>query len=325
MPGRGSLGAGGACGAGHSASVARSHVSLGQRTSQLSPESPAPPSPGGSPESPALDHSALERWLAEAELGEPVEVVVVPTTGSTNEDLLVHCRRHGPASVMLRATDEQTAGRGRQRRAWVARRRSALLFSLAVPLRSLPAALPAVTLACGAGLADHFIAHGASVRVKWPNDLLLSGRKLAGVLCELAVDPDGGATLVIGVGVNGWLNDDDRTRIGQPAAALSEAVSSALLASQRESWIAALAAVVLRTARRFTAEGFLPWRSRFNELLEARGELVDVVDDGQVVASGRIVEVDTIGRLMLATASGQRAISVGDVSVRLAPTDRTAP
>jgi len=121
------------------------------------------------------------------------------------------------------------------------------------------------------------------------------------------------------------LNDDDRTRIGQPAAALSEAVSSALLASQRESWIAALAAVVLRTARRFTAEGFLPWRSRFNELLEARGELVDVVDDGQVVASGRIVEVDTIGRLMLATASGQRAISVGDVSVRLAPTDRTAP
>jgi BirA family biotin operon repressor/biotin-[acetyl-CoA-carboxylase] ligase len=258
-------------------------------------------------------------------LGEPVEVVVVPTTGSTNEDLLVHCRRGGPTSVMLRATDEQTAGRGRQRRAWVARRRSALLFSLAVPLPSLPAALPAVTLACGVALADHLIAQGASVRVKWPNDLLLSGRKLAGVLCELAVDADGRATLVIGVGVNGWLTDDDRTRIGQPAAALSEAVTSALLASQRESWIAALAAVVLRTARRFAAEGFGPWHARFNELLEARGELVDVVDDGQVAASGRIVEVDTIGRLMLATASGQRAISVGDVSVRLVPPDRTSP
>jgi BirA family transcriptional regulator, biotin operon repressor / biotin---[acetyl-CoA-carboxylase] ligase len=267
-------------------------------------------------ESPPLDVSAIERWLADAGLEETVEARVVPTTGSTNEDLLIESRRAQPASVLLLATDEQTAGRGRQRRTWVARSRTALLFSLAVPLPALPAVLPAVTLACGAALADHLIAQGAAVRLKWPNDLLLSGRKLAGVLCELAVDPCGSATLVIGVGVNGWLSDEDRIRIGQPAAALSEVVSSPLLASQREAWIAALGAAALRAARRFALEGFLPFRGRYNELLVARGEAVDILDDGRVVASGRIDEVDAMGRLVLATAAGQRAVSVGDVSLR---------
>lgn len=293
-----------------------------QRTSPLSPDIPVPGTIHSGLESPPLAASAVEHWLADAALDEAVEVRVVSTTGSTNEDLLVDSRRGQPPSARLLATDEQTEGRGRQHRAWIARPRSALLFSLAVPLPSLPAALPAVTLACGAALADHFIAQGAAVRLKWPNDLLLSGRKLAGVLCELAVDPGGKATLVIGVGVNGWLTDEDRVRIGQPAAALSEAVSSPLLAGQREAWIAALGAAALRAARRFALEGFLPFRSRFNELLEAKGETVDIVDDGRVVASGRLVEVDTMGRLVLSTSGGLRAVSVGDVSLRRAASDR---
>jgi BirA family transcriptional regulator, biotin operon repressor / biotin---[acetyl-CoA-carboxylase] ligase len=282
------------------------------------------PSASASPEPPPLDEAAIKGWLTDAELPEVVEVEVAAATGSTNEDLLVRCRRRRPDTVLLRAADEQTAGRGRQRRQWFARPRSALLFSVAVPLDTLPAALPAVTLACGAALADCLIARGAAVRLKWPNDVLLEGRKLAGVLCELAVDPDGNATLVVGVGVNGWLTEEDRARIGQPAAALAEVVSSPLLAGQREAWIAALGRVLLLTARQFSKEGFTPWRPRFNELLQGRGEAVDVVDDGTVVISGRIVEVDSIGRLMLTTADGLRAVSVGDVSLRLAPTDTAA-
>lgn len=289
-----------------------------QHASIPGPRDNAPPEP------PPLDKTAIEGWLADAGVAEPVEVDVAATTGSTNEDLLVRSRRRRPDRVLLRAADEQTAGRGRQQRPWIARPRSALLFSLAVPLGTLPAALPAVTLACGVALADHLIGRGAVVRLKWPNDVLLGGRKLAGVLCELAVDPDGNATLVVGVGVNCWLTDADQARIGQPAAALTEVVSSPLLAGQREAWIAALAGVLLLAARRFASEGFMPWRVRFNELLYARGEAVDIIDGGSVVASGRIVEVDAIGRLILAAASGPRAVSVGDVSVRLAPTDPAA-
>jgi biotin-(acetyl-CoA carboxylase) ligase len=66
----------------------------------------------------------------------------------------------------------------------------------------------------------------------------------------------------------------------------------------------------------YVERGFVPVRERYNALLHARGDAVDIIDDGRVTASGRIVEVDTIGRLVLATGTGARAINVGDVSLR---------
>ena len=273
---------------------------------------------------PPLSRAALERWLVEAGLAEPVDADVQPSLGSTNEELLLRCRLLRPFAVQLLAADEQTAGRGRQRRPWIARPRTALLFSLAVPLPELVPALPAIMPACGAALADHFIARGVEARLKWPNDLLLDGRKLGGILCELAVDSDGGATLVIGVGINVLMAPDDRARIDQPVAALADVLPARLLAGEREAWIAALAATVLAVVRRFGAEGFAPWRERCNALLQARGLMADVIDDGRTTATGRIVEVDASGRLVLETESGMRTIQVGDVSVRRARGDGTA-
>jgi BirA family biotin operon repressor/biotin-[acetyl-CoA-carboxylase] ligase len=275
-------------------------------------------------DAPPLARSALEGWLADGAAASEVRADVVARTGSTNEDLLVQCRQRRPDTVLLLAADEQTAGRGRQRRRWLARPRSALLFSLAVPLESLPAALPAVTLACGVALADILLARGVDIRLKWPNDLMCHGRKLAGILCELAVDAEGQATLVVGVGINGWLTDEDRAEIAQPAAALADIVPARLLAGEREAWIAAIAAVLLQAVRRFAAEGFAPFRARFNELLHARGQIVDIVEDGRATLAGTLVEVDALGRLVLAAAGGMRSISVGDVSVRVPTTDRTA-
>jgi biotin-(acetyl-CoA carboxylase) ligase len=76
---------------------------------------------------------------------------------------------------------------------------------------------------------------------------------------------------------------------------------------------------VLTAVRDYLGEGFAPLRDRYNALLQSRGEMMDIVDQGQVLASGRVVEVDTGGRLVLATANGTRAINVGDVSLRRAP------
>lgn len=273
-------------------------------------------------EGPPLSAGAIERWLADAGAAAGCRVEVVATTGSTNEDLLVRARQQQPESSILRATDEQTAGRGRQNRTWRARPRSALLFTLAVPLAALPAALPAITLASGVALAEYLRGRGVLVDLKWPNDVLLDGRKLAGILCELGIDAGGRATLVVGVGLNGWLTEDDRAGIGQPAAALAEVVASSLLAAEREAWIAQMAAALLQMVSGYVERGFVPVRERYNALLSARGDEVDIIDAGRVTASGRVVEVDSIGRLVLATSSGSRAINVGDVSLRRAESQR---
>jgi BirA family biotin operon repressor/biotin-[acetyl-CoA-carboxylase] ligase len=269
-----------------------------------------------------LSADVIKRWLADDGMPNDCQVEVVATTGSTNEDLLVRARQQQPTNPILRAADAQTAGRGRQKRAWLARPRSALLFSLAVPLDALPAALPAITLANGVALAEYLHGRGVLVDLKWPNDVLLEGRKLAGILCEVGVDADGRATLVVGVGVNVWLTNEERAAIGQPAAALSEVVASSLLAAEREAWIAQMAAAVLAMVSRYVDDGFVPVRERYNAMLHARGDEVDIVDDGQITASGRVIEVDTIGRLVLASKNGTRTINVGDVSLRRAESQR---
>jgi BirA family biotin operon repressor/biotin-[acetyl-CoA-carboxylase] ligase len=273
-------------------------------------------------EVPPLSAGAIERWLADAGAAAGCRVEVVATTGSTNEDLLERARQQQPDLPMLLAADEQTAGRGRQNRSWRASPRSALLFTLAVPLASLPAVLPAITLACGIALTDYLHGRGVRVDLKWPNDVLLDGRKLAGILCELGIDARGRATLVVGVGMNGWLTEEDRAGIGQPAAALEEVIASSLLAAEREAWIAQMAAALLAMVSGYVERGFIPLRDRYNALLHARGEEVDIIDDGRVTASGRVVEVDTSGRLVLAAGSGSRAINVGDVSLRRAGAQR---
>ena len=251
---------------------------------------------------------------------QPLRTEAVAALPSTNAELLARARQQSPRSAQLLAADHQSAGRGRHGRAWHARPCSALLFSLAVPLDRLPPALPAVTLACGVAVADALRARGVVVQLKWPNDLLLEGRKLGGILCELATDAAGRATLIAGAGINAWLTDDDRAAIGQPAAALADAVD---LSSGREAWIAALAVAILNAVAAYAEHGFDPWRARFNALLHGRGQLADIVEGGHTVAGGRIVEVDAAGRLVLDAGSSTLAISVGDLSLRVTPDGAT--
>jgi len=267
-------------------------------------------------ESPALSARAIEGWLSEGGSVRAVTVEAVASTGSTNDDLIQRARSGQPQHSIVRATDYQSAGRGRLRRPWIARPRTAILFSVALPLATLPAGLPAVTLACGVGIAEYMATRGLEVVLKWPNDVRIERRKLAGLLSELAVDAGGRSTLVVGVGLNGWLGADDREGIGQPAVALADFFPPAEVAAEREAWIGQLAGVILATAEQFIAQGFAPFRPRFNARLEARGEPIDIVDGAEPVFSGQLLEADLQGRLLVRTESGTRAISVGDVSVR---------
>lgn len=255
----------------------------------------------------------IERALAEAGCYTPCAVEVIAETGSTNEDLIARARLARPTHPIVRAADFQHSGRGRQGRAWQAAPRQALLFSVAVPLADLPEKLPSITLSCAVTVAECLAAHGATVQLKWPNDIRSNGRKLAGLLSELAVDANGRYTLIVGVGLNLHV---DRAVLGiaQPVAALDELLSPNHL--DRCTWIGRIAAAILAAAQQFQMEGFAPFRPRFNTLLEARGQTVDIIDGERSVASGRLVEVDDDGRLMLETGGILLGINVGDVSMR---------
>jgi BirA family biotin operon repressor/biotin-[acetyl-CoA-carboxylase] ligase len=232
-------------------------------------------------------------------------------TGSTNTDLLQRVRQSPPVRPLLRAAAHQGAGRGRHGRRWFTDPGSGLLFSLAVPMTAGDDRIAAATLACGVGVAEALRAAGAPAALKWPNDVMLDGRKLGGVLCELATDAAGGRTVVVGVGINLHVGAAMRDSIGRPVAALDETPA---IAAPREALIAAMANAVLEALLLYDQQGFVPLQPRFMALFAQRDATVDLVELGVRVARGRALGVDGRGRLLLETPQGPRAFSSGELS-----------
>ncbi len=215
----------------------------------------------------------------------------------------------------MRAADFQTGGRGRHQRPWRTAPGDALLFSVAIPVAAVPGSLAAVTLACGVALAECLGEYGVAVQLKWPNDVRANGQKLAGILSELVVDRDAKYTLVVGVGMNLRLDDAARRVIEQPAIALDQLLAASIERRQ-EQWIGRFGGSIIATGAQFVRDGFDPFYARFNRLLEARGDIVDVVDGNRGVISGRVIEVDRFGRLLIESDGAIHRISVGDVLLR---------
>lgn len=275
-------------------------------------------------------HEAFLVPLSAAEIrrhaGDGAVVECVQTTTSTNADLLAQARSAAPAAPVLRAAMEQTAGRGRHGRRWVTARGSALMFSLARPwaraaARGADRMPAAVTLACGVAVAETLQARGVRAFLKWPNDVLLGGGKLAGILTELAVDAAGRRTLVVGVGVNLWL--DEATHAAAAAvtgsvrpASLDACFSTAQLAQERERWIGEFAAAMLTAIEMFEHGGFAALQPRYDALLAFSGADVQVLERDTRVARGRLLGVDALGQLRLETPAGVRTFVAGEVSLR---------
>src|SRR5918997_446242 len=120
---------------------------------------------------------------------------------STNDEAARQAAAGAPEGLCVMAR-EQTAGRGRQRRAWLSPKDAGLYFSLVLRPRFGPERWPLVTLAAALAVRDALAEScGVETDIKWPNDLLARGRKLCGILAE-TIETGAGRALVVGVGIN---------------------------------------------------------------------------------------------------------------------------
>jgi BirA family transcriptional regulator, biotin operon repressor / biotin---[acetyl-CoA-carboxylase] ligase len=129
-------------------------------------------------------------------IGHPLEIM--EEIDSTN-DAAKRAAKLGAPSGALFVAESQTKGRGRQGRTWVGTRGESILASLLVRLECEPRKLPPITLACGLAVRDAM--HIERAKLKWPNDVLIDGRKVAGVLVEATVTSSVDA-VIIGFGIN---------------------------------------------------------------------------------------------------------------------------
>ena len=236
------------------------------------------------------------------------DVDVLASCESSNGELMRRAEA-GAASGTVVVAERQTAGRGRMGRTWFAAPGASLTFSLL--WRFARGTVPyGLSLAVGVAVAEALNGIGVpDVVLKWPNDLLRGGRKLAGVLVELA--PGAPHAAVIGIGLNLRLPPDMPEEVRALAAALDADVAPAdLLARLLESLHGVLG--------EFAADGFYAVRDRWLARCAHLDMPVQILSEFAPPLSGRCVGVDVDGALMLETSVCVQRILSGDVSLRKA-------
>lgn len=260
-------------------------------------------------------------WLGQKATTRGFRLHGFDTVGSTNTEA-ANAARAGDVGDVWYAALQQTAGRGRRGRQW-----ESPPGNLAASLLIVPDADPAVTATLGfvAGVAlnnalrtalpqagfrvgiDGADGHNARIALKWPNDVLADGAKLAGILLEAVKRPDGAMAVVIGFGVNVVAAPDGLPYPATSLAGLGASLSAEpLFAALSESWVDAIEAW---DRGRGVADVLSQWRSAAAGI----GADVAVNRDG-VIVRGIFEAIDDSGRLIIRANDNSRiTITAGDV------------
>jgi BirA family transcriptional regulator, biotin operon repressor / biotin---[acetyl-CoA-carboxylase] ligase len=235
------------------------------------------------------------------------QIQVVQVTGSTNADLLAEAAA-GAAEGRVLVAEEQTAGRGRLGRQWVSAPGASLTFSVLLRPQELPPARRAwIPLLAGVAVAAALRSAAAvDACLKWPNDVLVGGAKLAGILAEQHRE-----AVVVGVGINVRLRRQDLPVPTATSLLLENATGTdreqllGAVLGELEHWYLAEAG-----ARDPEQSGL---RAAYLRYCATIGRQVRVELPGGRTLTGIAADVDAGGRLVVRASSGLTSVSAGDV------------
>lgn len=241
-----------------------------------------------------------------------LNVEVFDTLPSTNSYLMqnMSAKTHGTCVV----TNLQTSGRGRRGREWQASLGSSLTFSLLWRFQCGAAALSGLSLAVGVALIRGLHEIGATeAKLKWPNDILINQKKLAGILIELQGDMEGPSTAVIGVGINLQLPESVLQKIDQPATDLHQILAHTI---NPNSVMAILLKHFLDVLFTFESTGFDELRDEWAKHHAYHQQAVRMLmPDGSEV-NGVVQAISENGSLIVETANGLQKFMSGEISLR---------
>lgn len=227
--------------------------------------------------------------------------VYLPTIGSTNTWAKVHARELDPKALTVIVADEQTAGRGRFKRSWISPKGCNLYVTyvffcqeISSEIGNLPQILALAAYDVIAPLAAE------EVRIKWPNDLLLAGKKLGGILCEVTEINNQNA-VVIGLGLNINMPKSILDQIDRPAISLMEFFK---MAQDKEKISEAIHQNFHKYLQIFLTSGFKSFLEPFkNAILHQRGDLIRFSNFESVV-EGYFEGINSDGSLSLRFSDG---------------------
>ncbi|TQI78333.1 BirA family biotin operon repressor/biotin-[acetyl-CoA-carboxylase] ligase [Serratia fonticola] len=257
----------------------------------------------------AINLLDVERILS---LLEDKRVTVLPVVDSTNQYLLDRIAELTSGDACI--AEYQQAGRGRRGRQWISPFGANLYLSMFWRLEQGPAAAMGLSLVIGIVMAEVLQRLGAEkVRVKWPNDLYLNDRKLAGILVELTGKTGDAAQLVMGAGINMAMREASASQIDQRWINLQEAGINI----DRNELAATLLNELRHSLREFEIEGLAPFISRWRDLDNFIDRPVKLlIGEQQIFGVAR--GIDQQGALLLEREGVIKPFIGGEISLRSA-------
>jgi BirA family transcriptional regulator, biotin operon repressor / biotin---[acetyl-CoA-carboxylase] ligase len=238
-------------------------------------------------------------------------VAVLPSTDSTNAEALRRLRLQSAPFVVV--AERQTAGRGRRGRAWVSPFAENLYYSLVLRVEGGVTQLEGMSLVVGLAIAQAVRAFGVkNVGLKWPNDVLAGGCKLAGILLELSGDPADVCHLVIGVGINTNMLSGQQD-IDQPWTSMRNELGVPI---DRNQLVIELGNQLARYLALHREHGFCALLDEWEANHLWQGRMVSL-SSGASTIKGVVLGVSHTGAIRLSVDGVELSFSGGELSLRL--------
>lgn len=262
-----------------------------------------------------LQKSSILQHLGHAATDWLVEIEVFETIGSTNDRITQKLNagvldKIGESHGIAATTEFQTAGKGRRGKRWQGQSGLDIALSMSCYVPSPAAAAEGLSLVVGLAVVSAIQQFEVErLSLKWPNDILLDGKKLGGILIEL-VQQQERCFAVIGVGLNMGGFADKQESVQQPVADLSAYNIS------RNALVSGLISNIHDFCSNYRTTGFEPFRASWNSLHYYADRLVELKSASRNI-QGRVAGIGVHGELLLADDAGQNtAYFAGELSLR---------
>ena len=239
------------------------------------------------------------------------EIYISEKTASTNDDAKVYLPKQS-SELSIHLTEQQEAGKGRNGKKWVSPKGKNIYLSLGWKSPLKYSELDGLSLSVGSILATVLNKKANnSIKIKWPNDLMINQKKISGILIE-TIEIEGQVGIVIGIGINVHMSQEDGKDIDQSWVALDEASRDI---NDRNLLVAMLLNELFNLIKIFPKEGFKAFKSEFESLDLLNGKVCKVTSDD----TDKVVEVIGVsdsGELLVKENSEYLTLRYGEVSIR---------
>ena len=259
----------------------------------------------------SLDIDLLKNFLDKDLLDSRIEIFVSQSTGSTNDDAKNFLSEQS-SLLSIQTSEQQIAGKGRNGKKWISPKGKNIYLSIGWLSNLKYSELDGLSLAIGTILASTLNKFTQNqVGIKWPNDLLIEKKKIAGVLIE-TIDINNQVGVVIGIGINVHMSKEEGKEIDQSWISLDQVTDSI---NDRNAIIGDIVNKVFQLTTVFTNEGFKPYKLDYESLDVLTGKKCNINIEG-IDKTIEVLGVNDKGEMLVKDGSENLTLRYGEVSIR---------